>query len=400
MKIALYHNLPPGGALRFARETVQRSASVHQYDLYRIIDRTRPDEIPDRLSDRVTAVHDVFPRFRWDVLARSRSLALAARLAALWDAEREVAARIDAGSYDLCLVQGCRLTQAPSLLTRLHTPSLYFAQEPRRVMTDLAVRRATMATFRQPFQRILVAAGGSVVNRRDARSIGSATEVACNSLFTAESLFRAYGRDTTVIRLGVDMDVFRPTGHGKDNYVLSVGALDPIKGHATIVEALASIPARQRPELKIAYERAVPGQDRYLLELAETREVTVELHRAVTDSRLVELYSRARATMCTARLEPFGLTPLESISCGTPVVAINEGGFRETVQEGRNGVLVPPSPEGVAAGILAILNDPPADPDQIRSSIRDQTWDRTVDSLHKLYSHMYKTKRVTPFGFR
>jgi glycosyltransferase involved in cell wall biosynthesis len=63
-------------------------------------------------------------------------------------------------------------------------------------------------------------------------------------------------------------------------------------------------------------------------------------------------------TVCAARLEPFGLTPIESMGCGTPVVAINEAGYRESVVDGITGLLVEPDPASIAKGIARLAGDP------------------------------------------
>ncbi len=148
--------------------------------------------------------------------------------------------------------------------------------------------------------------------------MASASAVTCNSSFTAESIYRSYGRSATVVRPGVDADLFQRSEALREDYVVSVGALDPIKGHATIVEALGLLPSRKRPALHIAFERQMQGFETLLRNLADLLDVKIELHPQLTDAQLARLYAAAQATVCAARLEPFGLTPLESLSCGTP----------------------------------------------------------------------------------
>ena len=59
-----------------------------------------------------------------------------------------------------------------------------------------------------------------------------------------------------------------------------------------------------------------------------------------TDNDLVIAYNKALLTVFPSRLEPLGLVPLESMSCGTPVIGISEAGIRETIDHGINGILV------------------------------------------------------------
>ena len=410
MRIALYHNLPQGGALRLLKETIVRSAREHEYHLYRIVRDNGEIVTSDSIPDGVTAVHDIAVQ-AWRHQARRSTPALpappldevappqpwgrpsgrlwalrsAADVLALWRGEPMIAARIDADGYDLCFVHSCRLTQAPSLLAHLRTPSVYYAQEPRRLAVEQPIRRNAFDGL-PAYEKAAMFVGDAVLQRRDRRAVDRSSALVCNSLFSAEVFYRVYGRTATLVRPGVDQEAFRPSGAKRENYVLSVGALTASKGHTAIVEAVSFLPRRSRPAVIVAYGRAVPGYEEMLRNLASRRGVELELQAAISDSELVRLYSAAQATVCAARLEPFGLTPLESLSCGTPVVAVNQGGFRETVSDGLNGLLVPPTPTGLAHGIDAVLSGHlPGHANEFRATIAEHTWDKTVDELHKLF---------------
>jgi len=387
VRIALYHNLPPGGALRFLREVVRRSSATHSYDLYRVVDPTGHIDTPDGVSALIKSVNDIPYRWHWhSAPARLVNVRNAIELAALWDAEARIARAIDAGGYDLCFVNSCRVTHSPSLLTRLETPTLYFAQEPRRQTFERELRKTIYSASTHLRHKVLMHTEDALLAAADRRAAAAASVLACNSIFSAETLYWAYARTARVVPLGVDTELFRPSGTSRDDYVLSVGALDPVKGFATIIEALGMLPAARRPALKLAFERRRPGYDSCLLDLAKRQGVRLELCQGVADAQLVNLYSSAIATVCAARLEPFGLTPLESLSCGTPVVAINEGGYRESVADGINGVLVAPTREGLAGGIDAVIAGRlTSDPGELRASVGERTWDSTVANLHRLF---------------
>jgi glycosyltransferase involved in cell wall biosynthesis len=61
----------------------------------------------------------------------------------------------------------------------------------------------------------------------------------------------------------------------------------------------------------------------------------------------------------SSRLEPFGLAPLEANACGTPVIALAEGGVRETIVPGENGLLAANArPATLAAAVQKLIADP------------------------------------------
>jgi len=68
--------------------------------------------------------------------------------------------------------------------------------------------------------------------------------------------------------------------------------------------------------------------------------------------------NRAAAVVYAPYLEPFGFVPLEAMSCGTAVVAVAEGGVRESVTDGVTGLLTPRSPAAFARALERVLGDP------------------------------------------
>src|SRR3990172_3314650 len=66
----------------------------------------------------------------------------------------------------------------------------------------------------------------------------------------------------------------------------------------------------------------------------------VELLGRVTDEELYELYAKAKGFIALAREEDFGITPVEAMAAGTPVLAFNGGGFRESIIDGETGILI------------------------------------------------------------
>jgi glycosyltransferase involved in cell wall biosynthesis len=78
----------------------------------------------------------------------------------------------------------------------------------------------------------------------------------------------------------------------------------------------------------------------------------------VSDEQLVDLLNRAMAVVYAPRLEPFGFAPLEANACGAPVIAVAEGGVRETIIDGANGLLVDAEPQAMAQAIDYLRDHP------------------------------------------
>jgi glycosyltransferase involved in cell wall biosynthesis len=356
--------------------TTTRSAAVHEYTLFTADASSVPRALAECVAD-VVEIRDA-----------SAPAGRVARLAALPRQQRRLGGEIDAMGADLLVVHPSRVTQAPLLLTAVRrTPSVYVAHETRRRTHERGyqpwidpggpVARHARRLARVPVERVL--------GHWDRRATAAATALVVNSEWTAAAMARAYGRTGTVVHPGVDVDLFT-VGSGQRSGVLSVGAIDPTKGHDLVVDALARIDAPRRPSLTIVHERVDPTFAARLAAQASRTGVTLTLRRDVDDKELADLYGSARVVVAAGRHEPFGLTPLEAMATGTPVVAVADGGYTETVRPGVNGVLVPRDAGALADAMRAVMAAAPADPWAIRESVVPYwTWDRAVDELHAVF---------------
>lgn len=165
-----------------------------------------------------------------------------------------------------------------------------------------------------------------------------------------------------VIHPGVDAVHFVPdpaTPRASVPTFLYVGRLKRYKGVDLAIRAFALARGR-RPDLRM--EIAGGGESRAELErLASDLEVAdaVTFHGFVEESRKLALLRSAWANVFPSPKEGWGITVIEAAACGTPSIASDSPGLRDSVQDGRSGWLVPHGDvESLAARMLALAEAP------------------------------------------
>ncbi len=99
-----------------------------------------------------------------------------------------------------------------------------------------------------------------------------------------------------------------------------------------------------------------PEDKKYFESINSMSSENVIVKGNMTEKELARLYGECYATLFLAVNEDTGLVPLESMAYGKPVIAVNEGGPKEFIQNGRNGMLVEAEPQEIAKAMNKILN--------------------------------------------
>lgn len=409
MRIAIFHDLPSGGAKRTLCEATRRLAVSHEVDVY-AFSCAEHDFADIRPFVRQ---HHVIPfepsRLLRSPFGRLNQLLRIGDLLRLQRATREAAARIEAGRYDVALVHPCQFEQAPGVVAELtDVPSVYYCHEPLRLLYEPMPPRPyddAERGHRRWLNRVdpLPALYAKFLRRRDQRHAKAADCVLVNSKFTAAAVTAIYGIDAAVSYHGVDVEHFTPRRLPKRDIVLSVGSLTPLKGFDFLVRAMARYPGARRPTLVIASNFQNPPERDYLCALSRELGVHLELQGRVTEEDLVRLYNEARAVVYAPVREPFGLVPLEAMACATPVIAVSEGGIPETVVPDETGLLTARDPGAFADAIASIVEDPARAARYGENGralvVRDWSWERSVERLE---THLDKARRrvCAPAGAR
>ena len=173
-----------------------------------------------------------------------------------------------------------------------------------------------------------------------------------------------------IISHGVDTKVFRPrdshlfsdTGH---KLVGSFGRIRHAKGTADFVDALCIVLPQHPDWIGVIMGRAMPKHRGFLAELKEKIKTAgladrIEFHEEQETSKMPEAYSALSLYVCPSHYEGFGLTPIEAVSCGVPVIATKGvGTFDDQIVEGETGFLFQPSnATELAAQMSVVMEDP------------------------------------------
>lgn len=156
-----------------------------------------------------------------------------------------------------------------------------------------------------------------------------------NSKETARRVKKFYRRDSVVIYPPIKIQNLKSVsrrGRSKiqyqKNFYISVGRLTASKRIDILIQACNQL----HLPLKIV------GTGREEAELRKIAGPTIEFLGAKSDKQIAELYQQAKALLFCARNEDFGMVPVEAMAHGVPVIALYEGGVKETVTEGKTGV--------------------------------------------------------------
>jgi glycosyltransferase involved in cell wall biosynthesis len=230
------------------------------------------------------------------------------------------------------------------VLARPREGNFYYCHTPPRFAYDLEdwYRERTPA-----WQRPALAWLAARIRRNYEEALQHMQGIAANSRTVRDRLQRYLGlEEITVIPPPVRTD--RWTWHDQEDFYLSTARLEPYKRVDWAVRAFRDMPDRK---LVVA---SGGSQLKALKDLAAGCD-NIHFTGWLDPAALRDLVGRCIATLYLARDEDFGLSPVESMAAGKPVIGVREGGLTETVSHGETGALLAPelagNPEALAQAV-------------------------------------------------
>ena len=154
---------------------------------------------------------------------------------------------------------------------------------------------------------------------------------------TVKARFRKYlGHDSLTIYPPCETERFRFIG--QEDFYLSTARTDPLKRVDLIVEAFLKMPDKRLVVIS-------GGPDMARIKRVAERVENIAVSGWVSEERLSNLMGRCISTIYIPRDEDYGISPVESMAAGKPVIGVHEGGVSETVIHGKTGLLVRSNPD-------------------------------------------------------
>ncbi|NCA68865.1 MAG: glycosyltransferase [Sphingobacteriia bacterium] len=253
----------------------------------------------------------------------------------------------DLDRYDWALFSGIYAPLA--VARRSRHPNLLYCHTIPRFCFDLREHyMRKLPWIARPALALLIA----VVARKYARALARMDLVVANSENVRKRLLRHFGRTSILIHPPVDTQQFRWIADGQD-YV-SLARLEDFKRVDVIVRAFLRMPQHR---LVVASG----GHELERLRRLAAGARNIQFTGWLSEAALRDLVGRARAAIYVPIDEDFGMSPVEAMAAGKPVIGVAEGGLLETIIPGRTGILIdsPPTPEAICEAVERLERDHP-----------------------------------------
>ncbi len=369
MYIAVYHELPKGGARRAINEFSRALGKRNTVDLY-IVDEKKP--LHEKIFYSKIFYYPFIPKKWSGGNPPVRLYKDTIELYKLFNLTKKIAHAIDQEKYDVVIVSTSKYIEAPFIMRFLKTPFIFYVSDPyyRFIYEPLLQVQKEAGFLRYNYEKLK----RFCFKTFDKQNIEKALYCYGPSDFIAKKFTKTYGKKNKSVHYGVDTKFFTP-GNGEKNIdIFYIGSKDPVDGVDLLDDALKRIKKKLRVRKLLTDEEWISD-----------------------DRVLRELYRKSKVLFCPAHNEGLGASLMEAMACGTPVIAVNEAGHRELVVDGKNGYLIPRNAKIAAEKIQFILDNTEKRKSMEQfahdNMLSNWSWKRRAEKLERVLKELARSKK-------
>ncbi|HTE48304.1 MAG TPA: glycosyltransferase [Candidatus Paceibacterota bacterium] len=230
-------------------------------------------------------------------------------------------------------------------------PNLWYVHSPLNELWQFKdyVKKKIVVWWKKPFFELWVQFN-RMLTLKYSKHVGVWV---CNSRNTQQRIKKFYSKDAEIVYPPIDNKRYE-YGTPK-NYWLSVNRLVDHKRIEIQVGAFSVLPD-EKLIIVGSYEKDVPHFEKYKKEIDRKMPSNVEMLHWSDSDKLMSLYRNCKGFITTSKDEDFGMTAVEAMASGKPVIAPNEGGYKETVTDGKTGILIDNINEDKLAAAIRALS--------------------------------------------
>lgn len=215
----------------------------------------------------------------------------------------------------------------------------------------------------------------------------NAHKVLVNSNYSKNKLDKIYNINTKILTMPL-LYHNNQINFKRKNFYLTIGSTSYFKGIDFIINSISILPAKYRYPLIIVGNKG--RNHNKIINLAKNKGIKIIQHYNIDKGKIINLYKQAKLLLAAAHNEPFGLSLIESLLYGLPVLAVKEGGYIEIIdnyiKENNYGFLSKRNPSEFSSMILKLLKIKKTEDIKISEYILDK-YDikKTINELNNLF---------------
>ena len=266
--------------------------------------------------------------------------------------------------YDLYIIAG---DWAMSVAVN-NKPNIWYVHSPLNELYEFKeyVKKKFMPFWQRPIYEIWVKFN-VFLNKKYLKHVG---KLVCNSRNTKRKIEKYYQKEAKIINPPINTKLFK-NSPAKD-YWLSVNRLSLPKRVEIQLESFKEL-SEEKLIIVGSYEKGSKHFEKYKNYLEKIRPANVQIVNWASDEDLKKLYAECKGFITTSLKEDFGMNVVEALASGKPSIAPNEGGYRESIIDGKTGILIDEIDKNkLTKAIRQLSNELEKNPDKYKTECINQ----------------------------